>query len=97
MEIIIIIFISASIGALMSASSIRDARFTGAIVIPAVTVIVTTVIWVAMLWMGAGTETVVMWILPAVIGTGAGLVVAVAQKTTRPQWAQRRLTELTRR
>ncbi len=96
MEIIIIVFISGSIGSLLAVSPLRDKTYSGALIVPTVTVLVATWLWTAMLWAGIPAETAIMWTLPAVIGGIAGVVTAALQKSMRAAYAQRRRDELVR-
>lgn len=96
MEIIVVIVMAGAIGTLLTISPVRDATYTGVLTIPATSVLVTLVYWTGFLWLGAAPESPLMWIVPLVLGAGAGLAMAGIQRSIRTEHAERRLTELLR-
>lgn len=94
MEIIVIVFIAASVGAILAATPARSAEYTGVLILPTVSTVVAGLVWAGLLWAGNAPESVVMWIVPVLVGAIAAIAAGVAIGRIRSTWTKRRLEEL---
>ena len=94
MEIIIVIALAASVGSLIDITPARSGAYTGVLVLPTITTLVTGLLWVALLWLGMPANSPVMWTLPLCTGALAAVATGYRQHAVRRHRASLRLAEL---
>ena len=94
MELMFVILISAAIGLFLTYAS-REGRHTyGVLLLPAVSAAVTSVVWIALLWLGFTFDGTWIWVISLVVGPAVALVLALRLPKARTVADSAMLTRL---
>jgi uncharacterized membrane protein len=94
MELLFVILISAAIGLLLTYASRRGRHTYGILLLPAVSAVVTSVVWIALLWLGFTFDGGWIWAISLVAGGVVALVLALRLPRSRENADRALLTKL---